>query len=549
MTLQRYRAKRNFKATPEPRGRVATKKSSALAFVIQKHAARNLHYDFRLELDGVLLSWAVPKGPSLDPADKRLAMHVEDHPIDYGDFEGTIPAKQYGAGTVLLWDRGVWTPKDDPEAAYRKGRLKFDLAGTKLRGGWNLVRTHGGKFGGNGKEAWLLIKENDDFARRGVDAHIVDAQPESVVSGRTLAEIASDKEHVWHSNRSVAENVKGVALAPPRPPANGRRDASLSPPQPASPRKAKLPKLATVTKSSTGKPALTVRGITISHPDKILYPEAKLTKRDLAEYYEKVGSWIVPHLAGRPLSLVRCPDGWEGQCFYQKHAAKGVNAEVTRVEVPEGKATATYMAADSAAAVVALLQWGVTELHPWGARVPKLDRPDRLIFDFDPDDGLPWAEVASAAGLMQTLLTELTLTSFLKTTGGKGLHVVIPIRPTLDWVAAKAFTKSVADFLVRTFPDRFIATLSKAQRKGKIFIDYLRNAEGATAIAPYSVRARSNAPVAMPIAWEELDKDVRFDWFNVKNVPARLARLKSDPWAQFLEVRQSITRTMIKRVS
>src|SRR6476659_9227403 len=176
MALEVYHSKRNFKNTPEPKGRVVRRKTPGLSFVVQKHAASHLHYDFRLELDGVLLSWAVPKGPSLDPADKRLAMHVEDHPLEYGDFEGIIPAKQYGGGTVLLWDRGTWTPVGDAAAAYKKGRLKFELAGEKLRGGWNLVRTHGGTYAGGGKEAWLLIKEKDDFARRGVYARIVDAQ-------------------------------------------------------------------------------------------------------------------------------------------------------------------------------------------------------------------------------------------------------------------------------------------------------------------------------------------------------------------------------------
>ncbi|HEY1461691.1 MAG TPA: non-homologous end-joining DNA ligase, partial [Casimicrobiaceae bacterium] len=225
-----------------------------------------------------------------------------------------------------------------------------------------------------------------------------------------------------------------------------------------------------------------------------------------------------------------------------------VNAAVSRVQVPEGGGTSTYMSADSVTAVVGLLQWGVAEMHPWGSRVPRLDRPDRLIFDFDPDDGVSWSELVSAVQVLRTLLDKVGLRGFVKTTGGKGLHVVLPIRATLEWPQAKAFTKSVADFLVSTFPDRFVATLSKAQRKGRIFIDYLRNAEGATAIAPYSVRARSNAPVAMPIAWEELRSDVRFDHFNVKNALARLTRMKKDPWADFFDVRQSITQAAIKKL-
>jgi bifunctional non-homologous end joining protein LigD len=291
-----------------------------------------------------------------------------------------------------------------------------------------------------------------------------------------------------------------------------------------------------------------VAGVALSHPDKLLYPEAALTKHLLAQYYESVGERIVPHLRDRPLSLVRCPDGWNAQCFYQKHADKSVNAAVDRVTVPEGKSTATYMAANSVTAVVALLQWGVLELHPWGSRVSRLDRPDRLIFDFDPDDKLGWEPLAEAARLMRRLLEDLGLQGFLKTTGGKGLHVVVPIRPTLDWDQAKSFTKSIAAIFVRAFPARFTATLSKGERKNRIFIDYLRNAAGATAIAPYSLRARANAPVAMPIAWEELATDVRFDHFNVANVGERVASTAKDPWRDFFSVRQSVTRAMVKKV-
>ena len=302
------------------------------------------------------------------------------------------------------------------------------------------------------------------------------------------------------------------------------------------------------TAGASGASIDTVAGIKLSHPDKQLFPEAKLAKRDLALYYEQIADWILPHLRNRPLALVRCPDGWSKECFFQKHADKSVNAAVTRVEVPEGAGTATYFAANSLPALVALVQWGVVELHPWGSTAPKLDRPDRLIFDFDPDDGVGWKEIVDGVGVLRTLLGDLGLEGFLKTTGGKGLHVVVPIRPTLDWKQAKGFTKAVADMLVDTFPDRFIATLSKAQRKGKIFIDYLRNAEGATAIAPYAIRARANAPVSTPIAWKELAGDVRFDHFNVRTVPERLRGLRQDPWASIGETRQTITRAMFKRV-
>ncbi len=291
-----------------------------------------------------------------------------------------------------------------------------------------------------------------------------------------------------------------------------------------------------------------IAGVKLSHPEKELFPEAKLTKRDLARYYEKISDWMLPHLRDRPLALVRCPDGWHQQCFYQKHADRSIHPAVTRVEVPEAKGSGTYCAANSLQALVALVQWGVIELHPWGSRVPKLERPDRLIFDFDPDEGMRWNQVVEAVNALRALLDDLGLESFLKTTGGKGLHVFVPIRATLDWQEARGFTKAVADTLVNTFPDRFIATASKAQRKGKIFIDYLRNASGATAIAAYGIRARENAPVSTPIAWTDLATDVRFDHFNVRNIPERLSGLREDPWAAFGETRQTVTRAMFRRI-
>jgi bifunctional non-homologous end joining protein LigD len=299
------------------------------------------------------------------------------------------------------------------------------------------------------------------------------------------------------------------------------------------------------------KPASTdvVAGVGLSHPDKVCFPEAGVTKRELAQYYERIAPRLLPHLEGRPLSLVRCPGGRTKPCFYQKHADPGVHNAVSRVTVPEGNGKATYLGADSAAALVGLVQWGVIELHPWGSRSPRLDRPDRLIFDLDPDDALGWNEIVAGVTLLQALLLELKLVGFLKTTGGKGLHVVLPIRPTVTWDDAKSFTRGVADFLVRTHPNRFTAALAKERRTGKIFIDYLRNAEGATAIAPYSVRARARAPVATPIDWAELAQDVRFDHFNLRTVPERLARLRTDPWAAFAGTRQSVPAALRRRLA
>jgi bifunctional non-homologous end joining protein LigD len=544
MALDTYRAKRDFRRTAEPRGGKIARRARHPSFVVQKHAARQLHYDFRLELEGVLVSWAVPKGPSLDPADKRLAMHVEDHPLEYAGFEGTIPEGEYGGGTVMVWDKGSWIPRGDPVSGYRDGHLKFTLVGQKLKGNWSLIRTRGSRYGGqNGREAWLLVKEADEHAKPG-DGSIVDAAADSVVTGRSLEEIARAHELVWQSERSVAANVRAGAVAPP-----SRPRKSAAPPESAP---APSSRKRSARSASAAKPATagreTIAGIALSNPDKLYYPEAGITKRDLARYYESVASWILPHVERRPLSLVRCPDGWSNPCFYQKHADRSVNEAVARVPVPDGDGTATYFSAGTAAALVGLVQWGVIELHPWGARSPRLDRPDRLIFDLDPDDNLPWESLVTAVRQLRTLLAEMHLVGFLKTTGGKGLHVVLPIRATLTWDEAKSFSKSVADLLVRTTPDLFIATAAKDQRKGKVFIDYLRTAWGATAVAPYAVRARARAPVAMPIAWSDLGgDDLRFDHFNVGNVAQRLDP-RTDPWADFIGTHQVITAKMRKRL-
>lgn len=884
MALELYRKKRNFKTTPEPAGRVRRARSRERAFVIQKHAASHLHYDFRLELNGVLLSWAVPKGPSLDPHDKRLAMHVEDHPIEYGAFEGVIPPKQYGSGTVMLWDRGHWQPQGDAETGYREGKLKFELHGTKLQGGWMLVRSRGGKYGG--EKSWLLIKENDAYARTGADAHIVDTEPDSVASGRSLEAIAAAPERVWHSNKSVAENVRSGRVrkkklelapagvdgarkcalpssidaelatlvdAPPSGPdwlheikldgyrmlcrvadgkcrivsrngkdwtqafatiadavarlpvesawldgeivvmdtrgrtsfqalqnaltegapakpvyyafdllylngydlrgatllsrkailrtivgdgslvrfsdhvegdgpkffesacklglegilskrsqstyqatrgrdwqkikcgmrqefviggytdpqgsragfgalllgvhvgkalrycgkvGTGFNDAMLktlaaalakrtidkspfvNPPTGAEGRRAHWvepelvgevsftewtrdgtlrhpsfqglredkpardivrevpahaggtpppgapPKTATRRPAGRGVTAKTgvnaaakavkgrnatpgsvstgaegeVAGVTISNGAKLLYPEAGITKLDLARYYAAVGDVMVPHLRDRPLTLVRCPNGWDKPCFYQKHAKDSISEHIERIDIRDSGGVKPYMMANSTSAVVALLQMGVLELHPWGSRAPELGHPDRLIFDFDPDEGLAWDRLVDAVTVLRRLLDTLELECFLKTTGGKGLHVVVPLAPTRAWDDAKAFCKAVAELLVRTFPDRYTSKLSKSRREGRIFVDYLRNAEGATAVAPYSVRAKTRAPVAMPIDWKDLAGDVRFDHFNVTNVAALLKKRKRDPWERLPRIRQELTDAMLQQV-
>jgi len=939
MALEEYKKKRDFGKTPEPPGKQGAK--DGRSFVIQKHAATRLHYDFRLELDGVLKSWAVPKGPSLDPAEKRLAVHVEDHPIDYGDFEGVIPRGQYGGGTVLLWDRGTWEPiEGDAGDAYRKGHLKFRLHGEKLAGGWNLVRMGKRARSADDGDNWLLIKEKDEAARPGSGEAIVAERTESVLSGQGLEEIAADPARVWQSDRPASsspanafkEKLRRVAEAAAKGKATQRAAKGKAKPKAAAPaareasraggkkgparsragsagipgaRRAALPKallashfepqLATLVdrpppgegwiheikydgyralveidgesvhlytrrgndwtarfttvadaardlpaskalldgevvilqpdgtssfqalqnaladgrqgdlvyfafdllhldgydlrgaplaarkaaleallasvegdspirygahvagrgedffrqacgfglegiiakradlpyrsgrskdwlkvkcskrqefvvvgytdpegsrtglgallvavhdgagelvfagkvgtgfdqaalvdlhrrlakigrktpafgnaprgaearrshwvepklvaevafaewtqegilrhpsfqglredkspaeivrerpepvaraaaatagdeskakaavktkakaatkraparKTAVRTPAASARpaarsaragakgeeiaGVRLTHPERVLYPDRGLTKRDLALYYERVAGLILPHLADRPLTLVRCPEGQGKECFYQKHVSDQFPASIARVDVGEAQ---PYGAIDDASGLVALVQMGALELHIWGSHVDHLEQPDYVVFDLDPDEGLSWERVVEGARAVKARLEDLGLATFLKTTGGKGLHVVSPLKPQLDWDAVKAFTKAISESIVAAEPKRYTSMLPKVRRQGKIFIDFLRNGRGATSIGAYSTRARPGAPVSTPLFWEELDDpDLRGNTYTVENLPARLAALKGDPWNGFVKARRAITAKMLK---
>jgi bifunctional non-homologous end joining protein LigD len=794
--LERYREMRDFSITPEPAG--ATKKKAKsrekkLHYYIQRHDATRLHYDFRLELEGVLKSWAVPKGPSLDPADKRLAVRTEDHPLEYGDFEGVIPEKQYGAGDVLLWDKGVWQPEDDdPVAALRKGRLHFRLDGEKLHGSWTLARMRDEK-------SWLLIKRKDEEASTELD--IVAARPESVKRApkkakraaragelpqfitpqlatlvtkpprtgewvyevkhdgyRMLARLDDGKAAVFsRSGRDWTARVRHLAdalatleldgtwldgeIVVLRP--DGRSsfqalqnafdagaaskivyyvfDAPFLQRQdlrqlPLRERKQRLKKalkansvvrfsddltgtaqevlehacklglegligkqadsvyvagrtktwiklkcrlrqdfvivgytkpggsrhgfgalvlgvyerpgrLVYAGKVGTGfddellsrlpkkfasykrsdsplenpprekdiqwlRPQLvaevefaerTDEGVIrqgsfmglredipaksvgleraqqppennaletrISNPDRLIWPRLKFSKGDLARYYSEVSDWMLPHVGNRPLTLVRCPDGVGKECFYQRHLGMGASPGdlkmFDRLRSSKGK----YLYLDSKAGILSAVQNGAVEFHTWGASVPDPNRPDRITMDLDPAPDVGWAQLVEATRLMRTLLEKLGLKCFLKTTGGKGLHVVAPIEPKLEWDKVKEFTRLAAEFLVKAEPKLFTSNISKSKRTGKVFVDYLRNSETASAVSAYSARAREDAGVSTPLEWDELGKtDIR-DKFTVLTVPKRLAKLTLDPWAEYASTRQSITGAMWRALS
>jgi bifunctional non-homologous end joining protein LigD len=504
--LKTYQAKRRFGITAEPKGTVTQKRGNA--YVVQKHTARRLHYDLRLELDGVMKSWAVTRGPSLVPSEKRLAVQVEDHPFEYNKFEGTIPEGEYGGGTVMIWDRGRWQPADDPRKGLRKGHLTFELDGEKLHGLWHLVRMS--RKRGETRNNWLLIKAHDKAAREPGDKDILEQKPRSVVSGRSMDEIA--------------EAAKGKTGSRKKTTARKRARAAIS-------------KTAAIRLSAPGRNTkAVVCGVTLSHPDRVYWTDAGVSKRDLAEFYLQIWKWMRPHMVGRPISLLRCPEGASAPCFFQKHAAAGVATEHLHLVPEKGN---KIISIDDLAGLISLVQAGVLEIHTRGTTVGDRERADRLVFDLDPGPGTGWKDVVTAAREVRERLARLKLKCFLKTSGGKGLHVVLPTRPT-PWDEAKDFAHAVAATMAADAPGRYTASASKSKRNRRIFIDYLRNSREATAIAPYSTRARSGAPVSTPIEWSELGALKSANHYTVLNLPTRLARLRKDPWAAIGRMRQTL---------
>ena len=840
--LSKYRSKRDFTKTPEPLGSAGKGDAAGGLFVIHKHAATRLHFDLRLEVGGVLRSWALPKGPSLRPGERRLALEVEDHPLKYGDFEGVIPEGEYGGGTVMLWDRGNW--RAVPKRA-KADRLEIELEGEKLRGRWTLVRMASGSEAEN---AWLMIKRDD-----GEVTSLGELDDRSVETGRTIEQIRGDGDAIWSAGGDTGraerdlfalDSVAGARPAPlpddPRPqlaapaseaPAgedflheikfdgyrvmarldrgdvtllsrNGQDWRSRFPhlaralerlgvatavldgevvalaPEgvssfrmlqeaistgrtsslryylfdlvylsgfdlshvPLVQRKELLRRLLgragagntghlrytghlsgqgpaffdqacrlglegivskkassryTTGRSKTwlkakcslkesfvvggysapggarsgfgalllgsyagemldyagkvgsgfskrqlrslhatlqalerptspfrdlafergvrwvepvlvveveftertadgrlrhptflglredvsardiesgagakGAHALAVRanakrersdrqpgkrhetavaGVRLSNPDRILYPEQGVTKLALAEYYADVWQWVAPELRRRPLSLVRCPQGHSGQCFYQKHPGDTISANVPRVTIQEKGGAKPYVYVDALEHLIALVQLGTLELHPWGSRVDDLESPDALVFDLDPAPNIPWLELLRVARELKERLAGLGLSSFVRTTGGKGLHVVVPVAGG-SWPQAKAFARAVAQQHASDEPAKLTTNMSKSKRQGRIFLDYLRNQRGATAIASYSTRARPGAPVAVPVRWDELGVTLTSDRYSVGNARRRLSALKEDPWARFDAERTRLTQGVLERL-
>ncbi len=826
MALEQYRAKRNFAATPEPRPRARKASKAGNGFVVQKHDATRLHYDFRLEMDGVLKSWAVTRGPSLVAGEKRLAVAVEDHPLDYGDFEGTIPKGEYGGGAVIIWDRGTWTPIGDARKGYAKGHLDFELRGEKLKGRWHLVRMRGKPR--EKRENWLLIKGDDEFARSEGAPDILEQQPKSVKTGRPIAAVAGESPG-WSSKTGrikrgeapggrapqpgapadlssvdgakkapMPEFVEPMLAALMRTPAEGERwlheikfdgyrlqarvkdgrvtlrtrsgldwtskfgegvvkalaglpvkealidgelvvendggasdfsalQADLSEGRsdrflfyafdllyldgfdlraaPLVKRKELLEAIigagagivrfsghfdesgalvlrhacrlglegvvsklrdspyrsgrgrswikskcsarqefvvagfvpSTTTRDAIGslvlgvyeqdalryvgrvgtgftaaaakalharlepmrvsaspfadrlsadeirqvqfvrpevvaeidfrawtsdgqlrhasfralredKPAREIvreaassdaaskrqrRTVPLTHPDRIYWPDKGVTKEGLADYYADIWPHMAPFVVGRPLALLRCPNGIDGPSFFQKHAWKGINRNIVLVGDPKEPGGEPLVSIRDLDGLMGLVQAAALEIHPWGSTLADWERPDTIIVDLDPGDNVAWTAIIDAAKEVRGRLKDAGLAAFVKTSGGKGLHVVAPVKPKAEWPAAKAFTKAVAEAMAADSPGLYVATIAKAKRHGKILIDYLRNQRGMTAVAAYSARARPGAPVSMPLGWEELGPEIGPAYFTIDSAPARLASLAHDPWKDF----------------
>lgn len=757
MGLQKYYKKRNFRQTPEPRGRLAKKGSPHLKFVVQEHHASTLHYDFRLEMQGVLRSWAIPKGPSTDPAVKRLAVEVEDHPMEYRKFEGVIPKDQYGAGRVIRWDSGEWEPHGDPVQAFKKGRIDFTLHGDRLHGRWVLVRTRRRQ----GKHSqWLLIKRHDSAANEKVKTldhsvrlpskiepqlcQLVRHAPEgdewlheikfdgyrlicrvdtpgaqfytrqglnwtkkfeglksaveaiglkhTILDGEVvclndsgvsdfsclqetlsadntkqnrkliyyvfdllflngndlrerpleerkelLATILKDhpskdlvrfSEHIVGQGRkffaqSCHAGLEGI-ISKQRDSrySSGRSDdwvktkcetrqefviGGYTDPQGSREGFGALllglnerGKLRYVGKTGTGfngkslqsllkkfkkhetkkspfanleraprvhwlkpelvaeikfagftssgsvrhgafvglredKPAKSVKPDRpikavesvrpkLTHPEKILFSDTGMTKQDVVDYYTAIAKWILPHIENRPLTLLRCPGGSKKTCFFQRHA--------------ESKPS-EWIHVDSLNGLLSLIQMGSLELHVWNSKVEDLSHPDTIVFDLDPDVGLGWSAVVEAALELRVILKGLGLKSFVKVTGGKGLHIQVPIQPHFEWEKIKNFSHSVAKLLIERHPGKYTDNMRKPARKGKIFIDYLRNGYSSTAVAAYSLRNRPGTPVALPVDWKELNTRLKPDSFTVKKTLQRLKAGK-DPWKDYFKTIQTI---------
>jgi bifunctional non-homologous end joining protein LigD len=533
--LGTYRRKRDFARTTEPAGE-AEAVAGGSRFVVQRHRAQRRHYDLRLELDGVLVSWAVPKGPTLDPSVRHLAVHVEDHPLEYADFEGVIPKGQYGAGDVIVWDRGTWQPADtdDPAAAIAAGELHFDLHGQKLAGRFVLVRR------GDPDQQWLLLHKNDEYAQRGWDP---EQHPRSVHSDRTNDEVAASPTMLWRSDLPPGEASVPVTDQPARPGtsrAKKRRPSSRWHP----PTKEELRALDDL----GGKGRWTVDGqdLALTNLDKILFPargdEPPVTKRDLIRYHALIGPVMLPYLVDRPLNSHRFPDGVERPGFWHKEVPGHAPKWLRRWRYPGAKPgeTQSYLVPDSVAALAWLANYAAVELHAWTSRTNDIDHPTWVLFDIDPGTSTTFEDVLVLARLHRTALDHLGMTGRPKITGQRGIQIWVPLLPRYTYEQTRQWAGKVSRTIGDIVPELVSWAWSKSERRGLARLDYTQNVLNKTLVAPYSARPHPGAPVSVPIEWEELDDpELSPDRWTIRTVLDRLAAV-GDPFQSLLEVEQEL---------
>lgn len=517
--LDVYRRKRDFARTPEPAGAVA-EPGAQRRFVVQRHRASHLHYDLRFEIDGVLVSWAVPKGPTLDPSVRRLAMHVEDHPVEYLHFEGVIPSREYGGGDVIVWDTGTWEPvhTDDPGAAVRSGDLHAEMYGEKLRGRLVLVR----RGDGPASNEWMLLHKRDEHAVEGWDP---EDHPRSVLSGRTNDEVKADPSRLWRSDAPAAE--ASVSLEPEQLP-----DEAID----------ELGALGT-----QGTWEVFGRRLKVTNLDKVLFPApdgrgAPVTKRELLAYAARIAPFALPYLEGRPLNMHRYPDGVEAKGFWHKQRPEHAPEWLRCWENPdadEGE-TSAYVVPDEPAALVWAANFGALEWHPWTSRAARPHEPTHALVDLDPGERTSWDELLTLARLHRTALEHLGVTARAKVTGRRGVQIWIPVVPGYTFDDTRAWVETLSRTVGAVVPELVSWKWEVRARQGLARLDYTQNAINKTLVAPYSPRPAPGAPVSVPIAWDELDDpDLRPDRWTIRTVLDRIAE-QGDPFRALLGSAQEL---------
>jgi bifunctional non-homologous end joining protein LigD len=521
--LAKYNAKRDFATTPEPAGKKPKStrpKKNGRRFVVQRHRASHLHYDLRLEMDGVLASWAVPKGPTLDPRAKRLAMHVEDHPLEYFDFEGVIPRGGYGAGDVIVWDWGTYEPVEpDPSTAVDKGELHFDLHGEKLRGRFALVRR-----GDKGeREQWLLLHKRDDDAVDGWDA---EDHPESVRSGRTNDEVLAKPKATWTSHvPTVARWARSLEF-------DGVTDDEL----------AALDAL-----KKEGEWHVDGVDVRLTNLDKVLFPAATakgkpVTKRDLIRYYASVAPVMLPYLAGRPVNPYRYPDGIGKHGFWHKAVPDYAPEWLTRFHYDAARDDETewYAVVDRPASLIWMANFAAIELNPWTSRVDNVDEPTWALIDIDPGESISFAQVRELAHLYCVALDHLGVVGCPKVTGKRGVQIWVPVKSGYTFDDTRSWVEKLSRAIGATMPELVSWEWHKAKRGGLARLDYTQNAINKTLVAPFSTRPAPGAPVSVPLEWDELD-DARLkpDKWNIRTLGKRLAE-KGDPLRELIGLQQTL---------